>query len=117
MRRAAAAVLLFAGVLHAQIFGGGGSSSGAGGNGQYSVGSATYTVGGGPYFLPPGGGGPASATEASVRVGAPVAGSYSYFCVTLGTAPGTGNSLTFTWRLNGVDTALSVAIANGSVSV
>ena len=75
----------------------GGVGSG-GSSGQYSTENEVYTAG--TYWISPGGGQPAASgagAQASVQVKAPVAGTYSGFCVTAGTAPTGSNTIVFTW--------------------
>lgn len=91
---------------------GGGSSSGVGVTG-YTAPAATYS---GTVFLPPSGGVLASSTESDVSAAAPNAGSIPNFSAKVGTAPGTGNSLAFTWRKAGVDQAVACTISNAATS-
>lgn len=90
---------------------GGGAGTGAGGS--YAASLATYLVG--PVYFPPGGGAAASLVESTVQGVSPVAGSIPNFSVSLGgQVPGTGNSMVFTWRKNGVDQLLTCTIPNTS---
>jgi hypothetical protein len=109
-------VLLFSAALFGQNISnppsGGSGSGGAGG--QWSVASAAYTIG--TYYLPPGGGLPASATEANVQGRVGVAGTISNFTAQLPAAPGSGNTVTFTWRDGGVDQAVTCSISGTSAT-
>lgn len=92
--------------------GGTGGGSGGGAGGGVSVASAAYTVG--TWFVYPGGGAPASSTEASVQGIAVSAGNVSNFGATVSVAPGAGNSLVFTWRKNGADQTVTCTISGAS---
>lgn len=96
------------------------SGTGGGSSGQYSVPSAAYTAG--TYYLPPGGGASPNATETSVQGRATIAGAIQNFSAKLSAAPGTGVTVTFTWRddANGggmpADQTVTCAISGASAT-
>lgn len=93
------------------------SSSGSGGSGLITFSSnVVLSAGTTPIFVPLGGGGLGSTTEADVQDKVqPIAISRN-LCVNLSTAPGMGNSLVFTLRDAGADTTLTVTISNTATS-
>jgi len=72
--------------------------------------AAGITFSGTQYFAIGGGGAP-SATEADVEAAAPTASTVSNLSAQVSTAPGGGNSVTFTWRKNGADQTVTCAIS------
>jgi len=91
----------------------GGGSSASGGIVTYS--GAALTPSGTIYF-PIGGGGLSSATETNVDVESPAAATVANFYVQLSAAPGTGNSITFTWRDNASSTALRCTVTGATAT-
>lgn len=67
-------------------------------------------------YIPFGGGGVSSTTEANVDMAAPNAATVGNFFVQISAAPGTGNSLTLTVRQNGSSTAVTVTISGSATS-
>ena len=78
----------------------------------WSNGSTSYSTC--PCFFAPGGSAGGGATDAAVNVGAPNAGTISSMYVTNSTAPGTGNSITYTWRKNAASQTLTCTISGSS---
>lgn len=70
----------------------------------------------GTVYLPIGGGGFSSGTEANVDIDAPATSTISNFFVQLSAAPGVGNSVSFTIRKNGIDTAVTCTISGTNTS-
>lgn len=108
------AALLVALPLYAQRPIIGGNGTGGGGGGNYSAASSSYSVG--TVYFAPGGSAPANATESAVQGVATVAGTIGNYSVNLGSVPGVGNSMTFTWRKNGASQAVTCQVANTSNS-
>lgn len=79
----------------------------------YSGPSITFS---GTQYIPIGGGASASATEANVDVDSPAAVTIQNMTVQMSAAPGTGNSVAFTWRKNGANQALTCTISNSATS-
>jgi hypothetical protein len=92
---------------------GSGSSSGGGGVLGYSATALTLPTAG-TTFLPPVGGALASTTEANVVANAPAAAAISKLYVCLSAPPGTGNTISFTYRDAGSSTALTTTISGAS---
>lgn len=99
----------------AWVTGGGGGGSSGGGVLGYSA-SALTLPSAGTTFLAPVGGALASATEANVTANAPAAAAISNMYVSLSAAPGTGNSITFTFRDAGSSTAVTCTISGTSAT-
>ncbi len=91
------------------------SGGGAGGTGitGYSGTGVTFS---GTLFFPYVGGLIANATESSVDLEAPNAGTISNFYIQLSVALGVGNTTVFTWRKNGADTAITCTITGASAT-
>jgi hypothetical protein len=87
----------------------------ANGNGMVS-GSFSAIALTGTIYLPFGGGGISSTTEANVDTPAPQAATVSNFYVQLSAAPGTGNSVAVTVRKNGAATAVTCTISGSATS-
>jgi hypothetical protein len=89
----------------------------AAGNGAgivtYSGPSLTFT---GTAFFPIGGGGLSSTTEANVDLASPASATIKNFTVQLSAAPGTGNSIAFTWRDNATSTAITCTVSGSATS-
>jgi hypothetical protein len=79
----------------------------------YSGPSLTFT---GTAFFPIGGGGLSSTTETNVDLAAPAAATVKNFTVQLSNAPGTGNSIAFTWRDNATSTAITCTVSGSATS-
>jgi hypothetical protein len=94
--------------------GSGGGGSGAGPLG-YS-GTAVILPSAGTTYLAPVGGAAASTTEATVSGKAPSASSISNLFVSMSAAPGTGNTIAFTYRDAGSSTALTCTISGASAT-
>lgn len=94
--------------------------SSSGGGGTATGGIVTYSGGSltpaGTIYFPIGGGAVSSSTETAVDVESPAAATVQNFYVQLSAAPGTGNSITFTWRQNAASTALTCTIATAATS-
>lgn len=88
----------------------GGSGTAGGGVLGYSA-SALTLPSSGTTFLAPVGGALASTTEANVTANAPAAAAISNMYVTLSAAPGTGNTVAFTFRDAGSSTAVTCTIS------
>jgi hypothetical protein len=69
-----------------------------------------------PIYVPLGGGGLGSTTEADVQDKVQPAGTISNLCVNLSAAPGMGNSVVFTLRDGGSNEVVTVTIANAATS-
>lgn len=67
-------------------------------------------------YIPFGGGGLSSTTELNVDIEAPAAATVGNFYVQLSAAPGLGNSVAFTIRKNGSDTAITCTITGTATS-
>jgi hypothetical protein len=79
----------------------------------YSGPSLTFT---GTAFFPIGGGGLSSTTETNVDLAAPATATVKNFTVQLSVAPGTGNSIAFTWRDNATSTAITCTVSGSATS-
>jgi hypothetical protein len=79
----------------------------------YSGPSLTFT---GTAFFPIGGGGLSSTTETNVDLAAPATATVKNFTVQLSNAPGTGNSIAFTWRDNAASTAVTCTVSGSATS-
>jgi hypothetical protein len=79
----------------------------------YSGPSLTFT---GTAFFPIGGGGLSSTTETNVDLASPAAATVKNFTVQLSAAPGTGNSIAFTWRDNATSTAITCTVSGSATS-
>jgi hypothetical protein len=79
----------------------------------YSGPSLTFT---GTAFFPIGGGGLSSTTETNVDLAAPASATVKNFTVQLSVAPGTGNSIAFTWRDNAASTAVTCTVSGSATS-
>jgi hypothetical protein len=79
----------------------------------YSGPSLTFT---GTAFFPIGGGGLSSTTETNVDLAAPASATVKNFTVQLSVAPGTGNSIAFTWRDNATSTAITCTVSGSATS-
>ena len=79
----------------------------------YSGPSLTFT---GTAFFPIGGGGLSSTTEANVDLASPASATVKNFTVQLSAAPGTGNSIVFTWRANAASTAVTCTISGSATA-
>jgi hypothetical protein len=79
----------------------------------YSGPSLTFT---GTAFFPIGGGGLSSTTETNVDLAAPATATVKNFTVQLSVAPGTGNSIAFTWRDNAASTAITCTVSGSATS-
>jgi hypothetical protein len=79
----------------------------------YSGPSLTFT---GTAFFPIGGGGLSSTTETNVDLASPASATVKNFTVQLSSAPGTGNSIAFTWRDNATSTAVTCTISGSATS-
>lgn len=94
-----------------------GSIGGSGGSGggvlTYSATSSGLT---GTQYLPVGGGGVGSTTEANVQTDLRVSATISNFAVNVSQAFGTGNSAAFTWRLAGSDQSVTCTISGASAT-
>lgn len=101
------------------VISGTGSACGAGGSGSgtfnYSDNGLTLTAG--TYFAPIGGGGANSATEASVSLKASSAFTIANLQTQLSADPGAGQTVVYTLRKGGVDTALTCTTTGGSGAV
>ena len=93
----------------------GGGGSGGGGVLGYSASALTLPTAG-TTFLAPVGGALASTTEANVTANAPAAAAISNMYVTLSAAPGTGNTIAFTFRDAGSSTAVTCTISGASAT-
>lgn len=93
----------------------GGGGSGGGGVLGYSATALTLPTAG-TTFLAPIGGALASTTEANVTANAPAAAAISNMYVTLSAAPGTGNTIAFTFRDAGSSTAVTCTISGASAT-
>ena len=93
-----------------------GSGGSAGGGVLGYSGSALTLPTAGTTFLAPVGGALASATEANVTANAPAAAAISMLYVSLSAAPGTGNTITFTYRDAGSSTSLTCTISGASAT-
>lgn len=93
---------------------GGGGSAGGGVLG-YSATALTLPTAG-TTFLAPVGGALASTTEANVTANAPAAAAISNLYVSISSAPGTGNSVAFTYRDAGSSTALTCIISGATAT-
>ena len=91
----------------------GGQLIGGNANGQVNYSASTQTVSATTY-LPFGGGGSASTTEANVQTPVAQKTTFSNFYVQLSAAPGTGNTLTFTVRDGGVSEPITCTISGSS---
>ncbi len=91
----------------------GGQGSG-GSSGSYSSASVAYGIS--TVYFPPGGGLAANTTEATVSGVATIAGTVNNFSAKLSAAPGSGNTITFTWRKDGSDQTLTCAITGASAT-
>jgi hypothetical protein len=83
-------------------------SSNGGGITVYSAPSVSLA---GTQYIPIGGGGLPSGTEASVDTPSPSAATVTNFEAQLSAAPGAGNSVAFTWRKNAVSQSLTCTIS------
>jgi hypothetical protein len=83
-------------------------SSNGGGITVYSAPSVSLS---GTQYIPIGGGGLPSGTEASVDTPSPSAATVTNFEAQLSAAPGAGNSIAFTWRKNAVSQSLTCTIS------
>ena len=94
-----------------------GSGSGTAGGGVlgYSASALTLPTAG-TTFLAPVGGALASTTEANVTANAPAAAAISMLYVSISSAPGTGNSVAFTYRDAGSSTALTCTISGATAT-
>jgi hypothetical protein len=79
----------------------------------YSGPSLTFT---GTAFFPIGGGGLSSTTETNVDLASPASATVKNFTVQLSAAPGTGNSIAFTWRDNATSTAVTCTVSGSATS-
>jgi hypothetical protein len=79
----------------------------------YSGPSLTFT---GTAFFPIGGGGLSSTTETNVDLAAPASATVKNFTVQLSAAPGTGNSIAFTWRDNATSTAITCTVSGSATA-
>lgn len=93
-----------------------GSPCGSGSGGGVVTYSATALALTGTQFIPPGGGGSVSTTEANVQTKSPSAATVSNLQAVVSVAPGVGNSFAITWRDAGSDTALTCTISGASTS-
>jgi hypothetical protein len=93
-----------------------GSGGGAGSGSGITVYSGAAVSFAGTLYFPIGGGAVSSGTEANVDVEAPAAATVQNFYVQLASAPGGGDSIVFTWRDNGADTALTCTISGASAT-
>lgn len=94
-----------------------GSGSGTAGGGVLGYsGSALTLPTAGTTFLAPIGGALASSTEANVSANAPAAAAISNMFVSMSAAPGTGNTIAFTYRDAGSSTALTCTISGASAT-
>jgi len=100
------------GLVTAAANGSGGGSGGGWFN--YSSNAVVGTATAGNFFVPIGGGGIGSATEASVDVGAPSATTVAKLSVGVATAPGASNSYTITLRDGASSQVLTCAISGAS---
>ena len=96
------------------IAAGGGGTAGGGVLG-YSA-TALILPTSGTTFLAPVGGALASTTEANVTANAPAAAAISNMYVTLSAAPGTGNTVAFTFRDAGSSTVVTCTISGASAT-
>ena len=79
----------------------------------YSGPSLTFS---GTLYFPIGGGGLSSATESNVDIDSPAAVTIQNMTVQMSAAPGVGNSITYTWRKNASNTALTCTISGASAT-
>jgi hypothetical protein len=86
-------------------------SGGSGGGGIVVYSSASAVSLSGTEFIPVGGGQAPNSTEADVQVGAPSAATVSALFVTLTSAPGSGNSIAFTWDKAGSAQTLTCTVS------
>jgi hypothetical protein len=93
----------------------GGGGSGGGGVLGYSATALTLPTAG-TTFLAPVGGALASTTEANVTANAPAAAAISNMYVSLSAAPGTGNTVAFTFRDAGSSTTLTCTISGATAT-
>lgn len=90
--------------------------SGSGGAGAVGYSSSNALLSGTTYFLAPSGGLAANTTEANVQGIANTTSTLQNFAVKVSAAPGTGNSLTFTFRDAGSSTGVTCTISNAATS-
>jgi hypothetical protein len=79
-------------------------------------GSAIVLPTAGTTFLAPVGGAASSVTEANVTGNAPAAAAISQMYVSLSAAPGTGNSIAFTWRDAGASTTVTCTVSGATAT-
>lgn len=93
------------------------ATGGGGGGGivTYS-GAAVVLSGGTTVYVPFGGDTLGSGTEASVQMKVQPSAAISNACVTLSTAPGSGNSLAVTLRDGSANTAITMTVSNAATS-
>lgn len=91
-------------------------AGGSGGGGTFNYSDNGVTVTANTYFIPIGGGGVPTTTEANVSIASPAALTVAHLKVSVSVAPGTGNSYTITLRDGGVDNAVTCAIADTATS-
>ena len=91
-------------------------SGGGGGLLPYSAIAVVLSGGTTPVYIPLGGGGLGSTTEASVQTQVAAVTTFSNVCVVLSGAPGGGNSLAVTLRDGAADTAITLTISGAAVS-
>lgn len=84
----------------------------AGGGGVISYSAPSLTLTAGTRYIPPGGGGVPSSTEADATVKAPSSATITNFQVNVSAAPGSGNTYVLTWRKAGADQSLTCTIAD-----
>jgi len=90
-----------------------GTSGSGNGAGIVSSGASAVSLTG-TIYVPFGGGGFSSSTEANVDLEAPTAATVGNFYVQLSAAPGAGNSIAVTIRKNGSDTSSTCTISGAS---
>lgn len=90
--------------------------SGGSGGGTFNYSDNGVTVTANTYYIPIGGGGIPTTTEANVSIAAPSATSVSNLQVSVSVAPGAGNSYTITLRDAGADKAVTCAISGASAT-
>ncbi len=79
----------------------------------YSGPSLTFS---GTQYFPIGGGATSSTTETNVDIDAPAAVTIQNMTVQMSAAPGTGNSVVFTWRKNATSQTLTCTISGASTT-
>lgn len=95
-----------------------GCPPGGGGGGLLPYSAIAVVLSGGttPVYIPLGGGGLGSTTEASVQTEVAAVTTFSNVCVVLSSAPGGGNSLVVTLRDNAANTTITLTISGAAVS-